>query len=601
MYKRARDIGCTQKESAYVAGFSEASGSRIETGKHQPASRKEPQSRTRTDPLAEVWEQELEPLLRRDPRLTPTTLYEYLVERYPGQYDRQKRTLQRRVQEWKALHGNPKQVMFEIRHEPGRMGLSDFTSLKQVSITINGEPFEHLLYHYRLAYSGWQYVQAIQGGESFVALSEGLQNALHACGGVPQQHRTDSLTAAYRNVRGQRRKALTQFYEELCGHYGLTPTRNNLGVAHENGSVESSHGHFKHRLRQQLYLRGSCDFASVAAYQSFLEEVVEGLNRLHTDKFAAEKSYLRPLPRYRYADYEELAVRVTCHSSITVRCVLYTVPSRLIGHRLTVHLHHDRLVGYLGRHPVVELPRVRVPSGVKKRRARCINYRHVIDSLRRKPRAFLYCTWQQDLLPGDRWRSLWQQLQDAFEADKAARMVVEALYLAATLDKEMAVADYLEAQLQKGTLTLAGLQQQFDWVRQAAIPALEVRQHSLSDYDQLLSTGPSSADRDPPQEPDSEPNKPEPEPAPQATPSHPHAPPLGEPGEASQPRAMVLQPVLVRPVSARSGLPVAKSHQTVLGGSQTASGQELGQLQFRPLSAAQPRAPDAPRSGYRLG
>ncbi|ERN41886.1 hypothetical protein KR51_00014760 [Rubidibacter lacunae KORDI 51-2] len=213
VYKCARDVGCSQKISAHIAGFSESSGSRIETGKHQPASQREPKKRTRPDPLAEVWAQELEPLLRRDPRLTPTTLFEYLIERYPGQYDRQKRTLQRRVREWKALHGNPKEVMFESHHQPGRMGLSDFSKLKRVGITIKGEPFEHLLYHYRLAYSGWQYVQAVQGGESFVALSEGLQNALYACGGVPQQHRTDSLSAAYRNRPGQKRQPLTQFYE----------------------------------------------------------------------------------------------------------------------------------------------------------------------------------------------------------------------------------------------------------------------------------------------------------------------------------------------------------------------------------------------------
>jgi hypothetical protein len=77
--------------------------------------------------------------------------------------------------------------MFPQEHRPGEMGLSDFTQLKQVQITIAGKPFPHLLYHYRLAYSGWQYVQVVQGGESFVALCEGLQNALAQCGGVPQQ------------------------------------------------------------------------------------------------------------------------------------------------------------------------------------------------------------------------------------------------------------------------------------------------------------------------------------------------------------------------------------------------------------------------------
>jgi hypothetical protein len=116
-------------------------------------------------------------------------------------------------------------------------------------------PFKHLLYHYRLAYSGWQYVQIVQGGESFISLSQGLQNALSASGGSPQQHRSDSLSAAYKNSGGRKRKQLTKFYEELCSHYRLQPTRNNLGIAHENGSIESPHGYFKRRLEQAMRLR----------------------------------------------------------------------------------------------------------------------------------------------------------------------------------------------------------------------------------------------------------------------------------------------------------------------------------------------------------
>ncbi|WP_410500342.1 hypothetical protein [Chroococcidiopsis sp. SAG 2025] len=112
-------------------------------------------------------------------------MFEYLQQKYPGKYGQSiVRTLQRRVQQWKATSGPAQSVMFELEHQPGVMGLSDFTKLKQVQVTIGGQPFEHLLYHYRLAYSGWQYVQVIQGGESFVALAEGLQNALAASGVV---------------------------------------------------------------------------------------------------------------------------------------------------------------------------------------------------------------------------------------------------------------------------------------------------------------------------------------------------------------------------------------------------------------------------------
>lgn len=184
-------------------------------------------------------------MLERQPQLQPITLFDYLQERYPERYDRSKlRTLQKRVQQWKAIYGLPKEVMFEQEHRPGSMRLSDFTHFKQATITIGGQPFDHLLYHYRLAYSGWQYVQIVQGGESFVALAQGLQQALVRCGGSPKYHRTDSLSAAYRNRKHQAQEDLTQRYEELCSHYRMQPTRNNRGQSHENGSIESPHGHF---------------------------------------------------------------------------------------------------------------------------------------------------------------------------------------------------------------------------------------------------------------------------------------------------------------------------------------------------------------------
>lgn len=236
-YMNARHLGLNQADAAYIADISERTGQRIDAGKHRPnrgTVKSVPPSR---DPLADVWQRELEPMLRREPRLKPMTLFEYLQEQYPGQYPQVLRTLQRRVRTWKAVHGPSPEVMFELRHEAGMMGLSDFTTLKEVGVTIAGKPFEHLLYHYRLAYSGWQYAQIIQGGESFVALSEGLQNALHACGGAPKQHRTDSLSAAYRHMGGHRNKRLTGLYDELCEHYHLEPTRNNTGIAHENGAI----------------------------------------------------------------------------------------------------------------------------------------------------------------------------------------------------------------------------------------------------------------------------------------------------------------------------------------------------------------------------
>ena len=338
VYLIARTNGCTQETASAKGGFSMSTASRIDRGKHQPQKGQPRDWRTREDPFSQVWESELVPLLKANPGLKPTTLFEYLQAKYPNQYDRSKlRTLQRRVQQWKAVAGPPKEVMFCQKHEPGKMGLSDFTHFPQATITIGGQPLKHLLYHYRLSYSGWQYVQVIQGGESFVALAQGLQNALERGGGTPEIHRTDSLSAAYKNLNQQAQEDLTQRYSELCHHYSMNPTRNNRGKSPENGSIESSHGHFKNRLSQALLLRNSADFDSVESYQKFIDQVVEGLNRQCQSKFAQEKLCLKSLPKHKYADYEVITVKVTCFSSITMRCVLYTVPSQLIGQRLTIH------------------------------------------------------------------------------------------------------------------------------------------------------------------------------------------------------------------------------------------------------------------------
>ena len=152
-------------------------------------------------------------------------------------------------------------------------------------------------------------------------------------------------------------------------------------------------------------MRGSHDFATVADYQAFIDTVVAKLNQRRQQKFKEEQAYLQPLPRYRVADYEVLTARVSSRSTIDVRCILYTVPSRLIGRQLELHLYHDRIVGYVARTRVVELPRIR-NTAKGKRRARAINYRHVIEGLRCKPRAFLYCTWQADLLPNTQYQAL---------------------------------------------------------------------------------------------------------------------------------------------------------------------------------------------------
>jgi hypothetical protein len=536
----AREIGLDQAKAAYIAEISERTGQRIEAGTHQPNRGKVTERSLAQDPLGSVWEKELEPMLRKEPRLKPMTLFEYLQDTYPGKYPQVLRTLQRRVQTWKALHGPSPEVMFELRHEPGLIGFSDFTQIKEITITIGGTPFEHLLYHYRLGYSGWQYAHIIQGGESFIALTEGLQNALTACGGVPKQHRTDSLSAAYRNLGGN--KALTLLYDELCNHYRMQPTRNNTGIAHENGAIESPHGHLKNRIKQAIFLRGSNDFESIEEYRLLVDAAVAKLNQQCQQKFDQEQEHLQPLPKYRLPDYEILTARVSNRSTVEVRCVLYTVPSRLIGRQLELHLYHDKILGYLGNHLVVELPRIRVTEP-DKRRGRCINYRHVIEGLRRKPRAFIYCSWQQDLLPTPEFRERWAELTTQFDLDTAAVLIVEALYLAATQDQEAAVADYLEQELKAQSLTLKRLKDRFQRDIPESFPELTIEQHDLASYDQLLTS--TANDCTDSSNNNSESLSTPPSPPPTAS-TIPHAFSLGVCGTPSCTGAMVLCEILTR-------------------------------------------------------
>ena len=172
------------------------------------------------------------------------------------------------------MNGADREVIFRQEHPPGRMGQSDFTDMGDLGVTIAGLPLDHRLYHFRLPFSGFEHAHVVLGGESFVALAEGLQNALWSLGGVPEQHRSDSLSAAFRNLDPEAKEDLTRRYEALCAHYGMTPTRNNPGVAHENGSIESAHGHLKRALADALLLRVSRNFDDLAAWRCFVDEIV---------------------------------------------------------------------------------------------------------------------------------------------------------------------------------------------------------------------------------------------------------------------------------------------------------------------------------------
>jgi hypothetical protein len=499
-YMAKRANGLAQQLVADAVGISVRSAQRIDRGELQASAQQQQLGRnwrTRADPLAGVWDSVLVPMLERAPQLEPQTLLLHLEQTFPDQeWYRRKRTLQRRVENWKALHGPAQEVMFMQHHQPGVTGISDFTLLKGKPITIAGVVLEHRLFHFRLPYSGWCHVEVIHGGESFVALAEALQNALEACGGVPAEHRTDSLSACFRNRDGSYAGDYTSRYRELCAHLGVIATRNNRGVAHENGAIEGPHRHWKHRLEQQLIQRGSRDFSTETEYRQLVAHVTATLNsRTEVNgRLEIEQLHLQPLPVERFADYDPLVVRVRSTSTIEVRQVTYSVPSRLIGQQLTVHLRHDRLDLFLRSQFVETLPRLHGQKGQKAMRR--IDFRHVIESLRRKPRALLRAQLQDDLIPGESWRQLWRQLLAALPPDEAAKVMVDALHVAARSDDLVGVERYLRRQLRSGAINLTALREHYGLRPPrglAALPQLQIPEHQLSSYDELLGRAPQPA------------------------------------------------------------------------------------------------------------
>jgi hypothetical protein len=390
------------------------------------------------------------------------------------------------------LEGPPKEVFFPQEHAPGHRGLSDFTAMGELRITIADAPFAHLLYHFVLAFSRWEHVEVVEGGESFEALSKGLQNALWQAGGAPQEHRTDSLSAAFKNLTEE--QDFTVRYTALLDHYGMAGTRNNRGLSHENGSVESPNRYLKEALEQALLLRGHRDFDDRLAYEGFVREAVMRRNRRHAAAFRIEREQLQDLPVRRTTDFVEEEARVTRCGTFTVRAILYSAPSRLIGHRLKVRLYSDRLDCYLSGALVLTLARgTRVPGTG---RGRMIDYRHFIDALKRKPQAFKGLVFRDALFPREAYRRTWEQLDLRLTRRQACQTIVALLEMAAQDGVEGVLAQRLEVLLEAGALPdLKRLREEFA-PRKAELPQVTVEIPPASIYDALL----PSAHEDEPEE-----------------------------------------------------------------------------------------------------
>lgn len=483
LYMDSRLKTKSQIAAAARAEISASSAYRIERGK-LTGDRKIREWKTRKDPFEEVWGSVIVPQLELHPNLLGITILEKLQNDFPSKYpDKLLRTLQRRIKKWRALYGPEKEVIFRQEHYPGRFGISDFTLLKNEKITIRGNEFKHILYHFRLSYSGWSFLKVVQGGESCTALLEGLQEALWRLGGSPKEHRTDSLSAAYKNLSKEDSKDTTKRYNEFCSHYKMIPTRNNRGVSHENGSIESPHGHIKRRISQALLIRGSNDFDDIDSYQNWLEGVVTNHNGRNAKELDFERKSLQKLPLYKTTDFSEMVVRVHSSSTVEIKKVTYSVPSRLCGEILRAHLYQDRIELYLGSHQVETLKR-EYSTGNKRKKV--IDYKHLIYALRKKPQAFRYSQLREELLPSRKYRDIWNHVNKTMNPRAACKYIVNALYLANEYDREEELADYILLQIkQANPLTTTSLETRYK-KEITILPKIIVSQHSLLEYDQIL-------------------------------------------------------------------------------------------------------------------
>jgi len=464
----------SQQTAAARAGFSASTGSRLDGDPRPPSQKAAPRGRRRADPLAAIWESEIVPMLAAMPGLRPKALFDEMLRRHPTLSGSIRRTLERRVRGWLALHGPEREVIFRQDHPPGAQGLSDFTDAAGLGVSIAGQKLAHRLYHFRLAFSGWAHAEVVLGGESFVALAGGLQNALWGLGGAPAEHRSDSLSAAFRNLDDVTAADLTTRYEALCAHYGMRPTRNNRGVAHENGAIEGPHAHLKATLAQALLLRGGAEFDTLDAYRRFIDETIGRQNAARRRAIELEQAALQPLPAIRTDDFEQAVVTVTRSSAFVLKRVFYTVPSRLIGHRLRVRLYDERLDCFLGASLVLTLRRGRLSPehSAQGRRGHVVDYRHIIHALHRKPMALLNLVYRDQIFPRAAYRRTWERLLEAGPAKAACKTMVALLLLAHECACEADLAVVLEACLDAGVLI-------------AAVPEVIVTLPALETYDAL--------------------------------------------------------------------------------------------------------------------
>ena len=441
--------------------------------------KKERDWKTRSNIFEPIWS-EIEDMLSKSPKLQAKTILEALInkdsERFNGSHER---TLQRLIRNWRATSGCEREVIFNQCLKPGMQSQSDYTVMNDVGVLIAGEQFDHLLFHFMLPYSLWEYA-SICYSESFESLSKGYDDAVWTLGFVAPEHRTDNLTAATKAAGGKR--VFTDNWQEVMDYYGVVPSRNNPGVSHENGSVEKSNDLLKNAIRQQLMLRGSNNFSDQRQYEQFISQLIASRNSRRVKKFEEELSLLKSLPYKKY--YSPLILEATVSRFSTVRLlkVTYSVPSRLIGYKLRAYIYHSEIKVYYDQTLVQTMPQIKAGGEAS------INYRHIICSLVRKPGAFSNYYYREHLFPSSTFRTAHDMLIKHYPIN-GAKQYLQILQLAAigSESEVQKVIALLIANNKTRVLTeVRDLLEVSNQTKNKSIPEVKVIAPSLGDYDLLL-------------------------------------------------------------------------------------------------------------------
>lgn len=471
--------GATVSVAAAKAGMHRHTAAKyLKAGKLPTELKPERHWRTRQDPFVEDWPK-IEGMLADAPELEAKALFEFLQETLrPGHYQPgQLRTFQRRVADWRALHGPEREVFFPQVHRPGALAQTDFTWLNELEITVAGEARELLFCHVVLVYSNWEWGTVCRS-ESLAALRRGVQTSMFKLGRVPVAHQTDNSTAATHDLPSGKRK-FNADYLALMRHLGMKPRTIAVGQKQQNGDVEAANGAFKRRVKQHLLLRGNRDFESVAALEAFLQDICERANALRQEKLAEELAVMEPLRVKRMPEFQEVDVKVTSWSTIRVKHNTYSVPSRLIGKTVRVRLFEDRIEARYRGELQLQCERLLGRAGHH------INYRHIIWSLVRKPGAFANYRYRDDLFPTVTFRQAYDVLCDRLNSRAADIEYLRILHLAASTmecDVEQAIVTVLAGEAPLTAEAVKALV-----VDEApAVPELTQPQVDLAEFDVLL-------------------------------------------------------------------------------------------------------------------